>query len=145
MMVAATLSPSTPSTPSSPSESSASVEASASWLDTSVRQHIVELALAGAHQGMATEVRAILHALTSLVPDSEARECLHVALLIALGDIDAARSRLACAPASGQGNAAAAKVLMHWLHTAQASRAQGEPVVPVGAVSSSSSFPISPL
>ncbi|APD11145.1 hypothetical protein UC34_25150 [Pandoraea vervacti] len=94
------------------------------WLDTSVRQQIVELALAGAQHGMETEARVILRALPALVAQQEARLCLHAALLIALGDTSAARDCLADLAARGQADDPAANVLRHWLDATDASQSR---------------------
>lgn len=105
------------------------------WLDASVRQHIVELALAGAQHGLKTEARTILRALPSLVPEVEARQCLHAALLIALGDTAEARACLARLVAGGEVDGAdaadlsAASVLQHWLDATVASSASSPPPV----------------
>ncbi|MFJ2995522.1 DUF1039 domain-containing protein [Pandoraea sp. NPDC087047] len=132
------------------SEPSAPHEIVTPWLDATVRQHVISLALAGAHQGMKTEVRAILRALPSLVPDAEVRECLHVALLLALGDTDAARVRLARVSASGQGDGAATatnatNALTHWLHAAQACRSTAASASSSQACSVSSTSFSSPI
>jgi type III secretion system SsaH family protein len=65
------------------------------WLDASTRQMIVELAFAGACHGMTCEARTILGALPHLVDDTVTQHWLHAALLLALGDTDAARNALA--------------------------------------------------
>ena len=70
-------------------------DAGRQWLDASVRQCLVELALAGAHHGMAHEARTILTALPSLVPDPDTCRWLQAALSIALGDTVAASGLLA--------------------------------------------------
>lgn len=110
--------PSLPGTPELPSDGTAE------WLDSTVRQHIVELALAGAHHGIEAEARTILRALPSLVPQNEARECLHAALLIALGDTLAARACLSDLVARGQADAVTANVLRHWLDATDASQSR---------------------
>ncbi|WP_157112226.1 DUF1039 domain-containing protein [Pandoraea faecigallinarum] len=90
------------------------------WLDAATRQHIVELALAGAQHGLATQARVILGALPSLVPHEEACLGLHAALLIALGDTSAARVCLTELAARGQADAPTANVLRHWLEATEA-------------------------
>ncbi|VVD99947.1 type III secretion apparatus [Pandoraea aquatica] len=115
------------------------------WLDASVRQHIVELALAGAHHGLETEARTILRALPSLVPQVEARQCLHAALLIALGDTAQARACLARLTAGDgaeqavEADVSAASVLQHWLDATDPAYASSP-----SSASSSSSSPSSP-
>lgn len=128
-------------TPSSESHDDAAV-----WLDASVRQQIVELALAGAHHGLETEARTILRALPLLVPEVEARQCLHAALLIALGDTVQARACLARLTAgcevdkTDESGVGAARVLQHWLD-AVASSTSSPPL----ASSSPSSSEVLPL
>lgn len=90
------------------------------WLDATVRQRIVELAIAGAHHGMRTQARIILRALPSLVTDRETREWLHVALLIALDDTCAARAYLSDAAATMRDDDAALDVLTRWLEAMDA-------------------------
>ncbi|VVE71366.1 type III secretion apparatus [Pandoraea anapnoica] len=115
--------------------SSVSHDGAAAWLDASVRQQIVELALVGAQHGLETEARTILCALPLLVPQVEARQCLQAALLIALGDTVEASACLARLTAEGEANEAdesgkcAARVLQHWLDAAVASSASSHPPV----------------
>ncbi|VVE47859.1 DUF1039 domain-containing protein [Pandoraea terrigena] len=90
-------------------------DAAGQWLDASVRQVVVELALAGAHHGMQSQARVILQALPSLVADRETRQWLHGALLIALGDTHAARAHLAKIVAAGHDGNPTADVLARWL------------------------------
>ncbi|MFK0378449.1 DUF1039 domain-containing protein [Pandoraea sp. NPDC090278] len=109
---------------------SKSHDGAVTWLDASVRQHIVELALAGAQHGLETEARTILRALPLLVPQVEARQCLHAALLIALGDTAQARTCLARLTAEGEADKAdvsAARVLQQWLDTTITSSASSPP------------------
>ncbi|WP_174981184.1 DUF1039 domain-containing protein [Pandoraea capi] len=113
------------STPSNPAVSSTASRPEAPptpWLVNAVRQQIVELALAGAQHGMEAEARAILAALPSLVPQDDARQCLHAALLIALGDTVAARSCLQDLVARGQADVPTANVLRQWLDATDAGR-----------------------
>ncbi|VVE38841.1 DUF1039 domain-containing protein [Pandoraea soli] len=92
------------------------------WLDASIRQIVVELALAGAHHGMHSQARVILHALPSLVTDRETRQWLHTALLIALGDARAARAHLAEIVAAGHDADPTGDVLTRWLDAMDASQ-----------------------
>lgn len=91
------------------------------WLDASTRQTIVELAFAGACHGMTCEARTILGALPHLVDDAVTRHWLHAALLLALGDTDAARKALArddegdAATVNGTSDLAAMQALHQWL------------------------------
>ena len=114
-----------------------SCDAVGQWLDAPVRQRIVELAIAGAHHGMQAQARVILRALPSLVTDREARQWLHVALLIALGDAVAARAYLTHAMASGREADPEADVLARWLDAIDAIDARRS--VSGGCASSSSS------
>ncbi|ANJ87062.1 DUF1039 domain-containing protein [Pandoraea oxalativorans] len=112
--------------------SSISHEGAAAWLDASVRQYIVELALVGAQHGLKTQARTILQALPSLVPQVEVRQCLHAALLIALGDTVQARTCLARLTDGGEADAvdaSAARVLQHWLDATVSSPASSPPAV----------------
>ena len=97
-------------------------DAAGQWLDASVRQVVVELALAGAHHGMQSQARVILHALPSLVTDRETRQWLHTALLIALGDARAARAHLAEIVAAGHDADPTGDVLTRWLDAMDASQ-----------------------
>ncbi|VVE18949.1 type III secretion apparatus [Pandoraea pneumonica] len=94
------------------------------WLDASTRQMIVELAFAGACHGMTCEARTILGALPHLVDDTVTQHWLHAALLLALGDTDAARNALArddegdvsaAATVNGASDLAAMQALHQWL------------------------------
>jgi type III secretion system SsaH family protein len=111
------------------------------WLDTSVRQQIVELALAGAQHGMETQARVILRALPALVAQQEARLCLHAALLIALGDTSAARDCLADLATRGRADDPTANVLRHWLDATDASQSRRRVIASRASLSS----PLSPL
>ncbi|VVD84077.1 type III secretion apparatus [Pandoraea iniqua] len=85
------------------------------WLDASTRQTIVELAFAGACHGMAAEARAILDALPALVDDVETRQWLHTALLMALGDVEAAHAALVDDTQTASSDPAATQILHEWL------------------------------
>lgn len=109
------------------------------WLDVSVRQIIVELALTGANHGMRAEARAILDALPLLVSDGSNRELLRVALLIALGDTRAASMHLntlraGCANATDIHDASAhdagADVLARWIAETEAGHAASDASFP---------------
>ncbi|MBN4668262.1 DUF1039 domain-containing protein [Pandoraea nosoerga] len=91
-------------------------------LDAVTRQTVVELAFAGAQHGMHGEARTILDALPALVPERETREWLHAALLIALGDTQAARACLARFEAADGRLTPSVAVLARWL--AEAAPAQ---------------------
>ncbi|VVD76787.1 DUF1039 domain-containing protein [Pandoraea cepalis] len=110
-----------------------------SWLDASIRQIVVELALAGAHHGMHSQARVILHALPSLVTDRETRQWLHSALLIALGDTRAARAHLAKIVAAGHDANPTGDVLARWLDAMDASQSANAMSPTSRALSSSSS------
>ncbi|WP_374627168.1 DUF1039 domain-containing protein [Pandoraea sp.] len=97
-------------------------DAAGQWLDASVRQVVVELALAGAHHGMQSQARVILQALPSLVTERETRQWLHAALLIALGDTRAARAHLAEIVAAGHDSDPTADVLTRWLDAMDATQ-----------------------
>lgn len=97
-------------------------DAAGQWLDASVRQVVVELALAGAHHGMQSQARVILQALPSLVTERETRQWLHAALLIALGDTRAARAHLAEIAAAGHDSDPTADVLTRWLDAMDATQ-----------------------
>ncbi|VVE82234.1 DUF1039 domain-containing protein [Pandoraea sputorum] len=111
--------------------SSVTNDVTAAWLDASVRQQIVELALAGAQHGLETEARTILRALPLLVPQVQARQCLHAALLIALGDTAQASACLARLTAEGgtdEADVSAARVLQHWLDATVSSSTPSPPL-----------------
>ncbi|MCE4062437.1 DUF1039 domain-containing protein [Pandoraea sputorum] len=127
--------------------SSVTNDAAQAWLDASVRQHIVELALVGAQHGLETEARTILRALPLLVPQVQARQCLHAALLIALGDTAQARVCLARLTAEGEAHEAheadvsAASVLQHWLDATASSSAPSPPSPPSSLATSPEVLP----
>ena len=112
-----------------------------SWLDASIRQIVVELALAGAHHGMHSQAHVILNALPSLVTDRETRQWLHSALLIALGDTRAARAHLAKIVAAGHDANPTGDVLARWLDAMDASQSANAISPTSPALSSSSSPP----
>lgn len=112
-----------------------------SWLDASIRQIVVELALAGAHHGMHSQAHVILNALPSLVTDRETRQWLHSALLIALGDTRAARAHLAKIVAAGHDANPTSDVLARWLDAMDASQSANAMSPTSPALSSSSSPP----
>ena len=113
-------------------------DAAGQWLDASVRQVVVELALAGAHHGMQSQARVILQALPSLVTDRETRQWLHAALLIALGDTRAARAHLAEIAAAGHDSDPTADVLARWLDAMDATQST------MSVVSTSPAAPTAP-
>ncbi|WP_087723599.1 DUF1039 domain-containing protein [Pandoraea sp. PE-S2T-3] len=98
-----------------PDRQTDAISAAGRWLDVSTRQAIVELAFAGACHGMATEARAILDALPCLIDDVETRQWLHTALLMALGDVEAARAALVNDAQIAASDPAATQVLYDWL------------------------------
>ncbi|WP_157211465.1 DUF1039 domain-containing protein [Pandoraea sp. B-6] len=110
-------------------------------MDASIRQIVVELALAGAHHGMQSQARVILHALPSLVTDRETRQWLHSALLIALGDTRAARAHLAKIEAAGHDGNPTGDVLARWLDAMDASQSANAMSPTSPALSSFSSSP----
>lgn len=111
-----------------PVQPSGSLHDAGRWLDASTRQAIVELAFAGACHGMTSEARAILGALPHLVDDTVTRHWLDTALLLALGDTDAARKTLTAGDATdaddgSSSDSAAMQALHRWLAATQATPA----------------------
>ncbi|VVE76814.1 DUF1039 domain-containing protein [Pandoraea sputorum] len=124
--------------------SSKSHDGAQAWLEASVRQHIVELALVGAQHGLEAEARTILRALPLLVPQVQARQCLNAALLIALGDTVQARACLARLTAGGEtedADASVASVLQHWLDATVSSSTPSPPPGPPPVPSSPEVIP----
>jgi type III secretion system SsaH family protein len=84
-------------------------------LDAATRQAVVELAFAGAQHGMHGEARTILGALPSLVAERDMRQWLHIALLIALGEVGAAQACLARVDAADERGMPSTEILVQWL------------------------------
>ncbi|AJC21145.1 DUF1039 domain-containing protein [Pandoraea pulmonicola] len=84
-------------------------------LDADTRQIVVELAFAGAQHGMHAEARTILGALPSLVTERDTRQWLHIALLIALGEVGAAQAYLARVDAADARGMPSTEILVQWL------------------------------
>ncbi|VVD75335.1 type III secretion apparatus [Pandoraea morbifera] len=113
---------------------SADGEAGRQWLDASVRQCLVELALAGANHGMAHEARKILTALPSLVPDRGTCRWLQAALSIALGDTAVASGLLADARNGAPVGDATAEALACWAGSRPSADGPTAPIAPTASV-----------
>lgn len=109
-------------------------DAGRQWLDASVRQCLVELALAGAHHGMAHEARTILTALPSLVPDRDTCRWLQAALSIALGDTMAASGLLAEARNGAPAADATAEALACWAASRPSAGGRVAPDAPIAPI-----------